>query len=354
MRPTLRILVVLAGLGAVAGAAIVFLGLYNVSARVGHYPGVSWVLHTTFRNSVELRAPPPAEVPRLDDAERAALGARHFDAACAMCHGAPGEDRTATIRAMVPVPPPIGEAIAPWSPEELFWILREGIKMSGMPAWPSGREDEVWAVVAFLEALRALPPEDYPALIARGDGSAFAYCASCHGREGRSGNRYIPRLDILDESDIASALATYAGGSRASGIMQHAASEFDPATLARIAARYGAVAPDPAPWGTKAPAEVIARGEALASASARDRDVPACRACHGPGRDARLEAAPALGGQSETYLARQLRLWHAGQRGGGQRAHLMTRAASELTEQDIAALAAYYASRSPEGLEPGD
>ena len=57
MRAVLLTLAVLAGLGLTGAAAVVTFGLYNVSAQVGHLPGVSWVLHTTFRNSVALRAP---------------------------------------------------------------------------------------------------------------------------------------------------------------------------------------------------------------------------------------------------------------------------------------------------------
>ncbi len=112
LRSVVLTLAALAVLGVVAAAAVVGFGLYNVSARVGHLPGVSWVLHTTFRNSVDLRAPPRAEVPELTDA-MAALGAKHYDAACRTCHAAPGQEKTATIRAMVPEPPHIDAAVAP-------------------------------------------------------------------------------------------------------------------------------------------------------------------------------------------------------------------------------------------------
>ena len=60
MRQKLLVLAALAGLGLAGAAAVVGFGLYNVSAQVGHMPGVSWVLHTTFRNSVRLRAPSTA------------------------------------------------------------------------------------------------------------------------------------------------------------------------------------------------------------------------------------------------------------------------------------------------------
>lgn len=342
MRRVLITLAVLAGLGLAAAGGIVFLGLFNVSARSGHFPGVSWVLHTTYRNSVRLRAPAAETVPDLEDPDLIALGARHFDTGCRVCHAAPGDQRSATIRAMLPAPPHITQAVKDWEPQHLFWIVREGVKMSGMPAWPAGREDDVWPVVAFLTQVGSMEPEDYAALTAPADQTALAVCATCHGREGRSGNAHIPRLDIQETDYLAQSLAAYRAGDRASGIMKHAASLFDEATLQELARHYGAQQPVAAD-GTGLTAEAE-RGRALATAAGRDRDVPACGACHGPQPETRAGSFPALAGQHETYLARQLRLWRDASRGGGARAHLMRRAAAELSDDDIEALAAWYSS----------
>jgi cytochrome c553 len=267
MRRVLGTLAVLAALGLAGGGAIVFGGLYNVSAKLGHWPITRWVLGTTLENSVELWAPPPSAVPPLTE-EMARLGARHFDGACRTCHGAPGESRSWTVRSMVPAPPPIQEAVAGWPPNELGWIVREGIKMSGMPQWPSTREDEVWNIVAFLTRVRDMDAATYAALTAPPAGAqdgppGLGYCAGCHGLDGRSGNPYIPRLDIQEEDYLAQALASFLDRSR------------------------------------------------------------------------------------EAYLDTQLRLWRAGNRGGGPRAELMQQAAEHLTDEEIAALAAYYASLSP-------
>ncbi|RVV96784.1 c-type cytochrome [Mesobaculum littorinae] len=404
MKRVLQTLAVLAVLGGLGAAVVVSFGLYNVSARVGHLPGVSWVLHTTFRNAVSLRAPKHADVPPLSP-EMAELGARHFDAACAVCHAPPGRIRTATMRAMLPEPPRIADAVAGWTPAELAWIVREGVKMSGMPHWPSVRDDEVWPVVAFLMRVGEMTGEDYAALTApprmpaRAPEGA-AYCAGCHGVDGRSGNPHIPRLDILGAPYLALSLETYRGGMRESGVMRHAASEV-PETALPDLVRYfaeqgstdattggagmpgtegaadgaprasvpegrtstgavpdGTASPTPGPEapGTNAPGTdtpgadpgLVARGEALALASSGDRDVPACRACHGPSADRKSADFPELSGQYAPYLETQLKIWRDGTRGGGPRANLMTRAAAELGDDDIAALAAYYASLSPQ------
>ncbi len=343
---TLALLAVLALLGA---GAVVGFGLYNVSARVGHLPGVSWVLHTTFRNAVALRAPSEEEVPELTDA-MAALGARHYDAACRTCHSAPGQEKTATMRMMVPEPPHITEAVDHWSPSELHWIVDEGVKMSGMPYWPADRPDEVWPVVAFLTRVQGGmdgPAYDRLTLAEKADPRGFAYCATCHGETGASENPHIPRLDILSETYMTLSLRAYLSGARDSGFMEHAASEVSEGRLSEYAARFARIPPR----GEAAPPTALsARGARLATQGVEGSDVPACAACHGPWPEPLDPAYPSLSGQSRPYLEAQLKLWRAGARGGTRVARLMHEAANRLTDDEIAALAAWYAGRAPAAL----
>ncbi|MEY8840446.1 c-type cytochrome, partial [Cribrihabitans sp. XS_ASV171] len=274
VRTVLRTLAALAVMGAIGAVLVVGLGLYNVSAKTGHFPGVSWILHTTFRNSVHLRADAsPPET--LGDADMIALGAGHFDDACRMCHAAPGETRSATVRAMVPEPPPIAEAVKDWKPHELHWIVHKGIKMSGMPHWPATREDDVWPVVAFLLAADGMSAEDYARLTERPGGK---YCAMCHGIDGVSDNRHVPRLDILSEQYIADSLRAYRDGQRDSGIMAQAVGHLSDSAVPGVAATFS----DTTPRGQADPAgPQEERGRSLATATGPS-DVPACRACHGP------------------------------------------------------------------------
>ena len=221
--------------------------------------------------------------------------------------------------------------------------------MSGMPAWPADREGEVWSVVAFLDRVREMDAGTYARLTAAPtearDGAA-AYCATCHGTDGVGRMApHVPRLDILDAAYMGSALEAYRASRRSSGIMRHAASRFDPRDLVRVIESYAALEPGPA---APAPdAELAARGANLAAAAAADDDVPACRACHGPGATRGAEGTPPLAGQHSQYLATQLRLWRDGRRGGGPRANLMHMVAIDLRDADIAALAAYYAALDP-------
>ena len=352
LRSVALTLAALAGLGAVGGAAVVGFGLYNVSARVGHLPGVSWVLHTTFRQAVKLRAPAPDKVPLLTDA-MAALGARHYDAACRVCHSVPGLDKTATIRAMVPEPPHIADAVAHWTPAQLHWIVDEGVKMSGMPYWPADRPEEVWPVIAFLEDVKdGMTGQQYDRLVGRADGTSpdgFAYCASCHAETGVSDNPDIPRLDILSQTYMTLSLTAYRTGARDSGIMEHAASEVPQAALAGYARRFAAIAPK---GGAGPSTSLTAAGEAIAMTGVPGSDVPACAACHGPWPEALDPAYPSLSGQYRPYLEAQLRLWRDGARGGTRVARLMHQSAERLSDADIAAVSAWYSSLAPAEIGP--
>ena len=90
----------------------------------------------------------------------------------------------------------------------------------------------------------------------------------------------------------------------------------------------------------------------IAGSDARDRktgvaaigniDAPSCASCHGPGLDQTKPGFPRISGQPRPYLAQQLKLWRDGTRGGGPRKELMEKAARNLSDAEIDALALYY------------
>ena len=64
-----------------------------------------------------------------------------------------------------PEPPDLSEEAAHMTPQELFWITQNGIKMTGMPAFgPTHSDEELWAMVAFMQKLPDLSPEKYKAM----------------------------------------------------------------------------------------------------------------------------------------------------------------------------------------------
>jgi mono/diheme cytochrome c family protein len=154
-------LVAVAAAAAVLGVAFVYSGWYDVSATSQHTAAVYKLLDTTMRRSVKLRTA-GMEVPALDSAERVANGFRHYRMHCMQCHGAPGVAPHPFALGMTPAPASLVATARDWSAAEIFWVVRQGIKMSGMPAWQYRMSDaEIWDVVAFMKALPALSPAEY-------------------------------------------------------------------------------------------------------------------------------------------------------------------------------------------------
>lgn len=364
MKSFLKTTLIWAVVAMVGAVLVVGFGLYNVSARQGHLPGVPWVLHTAYRNAVWLRAPSEEEVPDLSSPAMIALGRGHYEAACAFCHAMPEQSRSQTVLSMLPAPPHVTEAVSDWEPRHMFWIVKNGVKMSGMPAWTSAkRDDDVWSVVAFLNAvkqgdLQASTSGPNQAELGAGHadrGTQFAWtyengCERCHGETGfAEGNVHIPRLDTLSVPYIAASLEAYRSGARQSGVMQQAASQLSDEQITWLAdyiqsirqgrlKQYARNVFDPA---------MVAHGDRLAHGGDEKANVPACISCHGPSSKRNSDRFPPLAGQSEVFLREQLTLWKSETRGGTERALMMHEVVPELTDQDIRALAQYYASLPP-------
>ena len=153
---------------AIALMAIVgfaYSGIYDVSAGSSHSGMVNWLLSTTSHASIERRAK-DIEVPDLSDDAIARAGVNDFNGMCAGCHGAPGRDPEAMGQGLNPPPPNLAESAAEMSPAELFWVTKNGIKMTGMPAWGATHDDDaIWPVVAFMTKLPELNASQYQELI---------------------------------------------------------------------------------------------------------------------------------------------------------------------------------------------
>ena len=158
---------------AIAGAVLVFTGAYNVSAAAGHYAPLRAVFETAMDRSVRTHAD-GIEVPaRFTEAEIVA-GAAEYKAMCEHCHGGPGVQRAGWAEGIVPEPPEIEHAAKEWQPNEIFWIVRNGIKMTGMPAFGPTHDDRtVWNIVGFVDRIPQMSPEQY---------AAFESDAGHHGR----------------------------------------------------------------------------------------------------------------------------------------------------------------------------
>jgi mono/diheme cytochrome c family protein len=141
----------------------VYSGIPDVSATKPSGSIVDWFLNTTKDNSIRSHARNIA-VPSLADSILAATGFEHYDELCVTCHGAPGKGPEKFAKGLNPPAPDLRGSITDLSPEEVFLIVKNGIKMTGMPAWgPSNSDSTIWSMVAFLQRLPALTPETYKA-----------------------------------------------------------------------------------------------------------------------------------------------------------------------------------------------
>lgn len=154
-------------IGIVATAALagyVWTGAYNVAADEAHTGPVYALLETVRERSIAVRADhlqPPAD---LADTARIRQGAGNYNAMCMGCHLAPGMGETELSRGLYPAPPNLSRATV--DAAAAFWVIKHGIKASGMPAWGESMADEyIWNMAAFLQELPRLSPGQYQAMV---------------------------------------------------------------------------------------------------------------------------------------------------------------------------------------------
>ena len=143
------------------GIALVYSGTYNVAATSPDSKIVQWLLSTTMDRSVAMHADRTTAVAELSD-EQALEGFRVYNQTCIICHGAPGKDPGDIGKGLNPEPPYLSDTAGEWSRAQLFWIIKNGIKMTGMPAFgPTHNDNEIWNLVAFVQKLPKMTPEQY-------------------------------------------------------------------------------------------------------------------------------------------------------------------------------------------------
>lgn len=136
-------------------------GIPDVSATNGEGKIMSWILNTTMDHSISARAENIA-APSLDDSTLAKKGFNHYDEMCIACHGAPGIKPDEFTQGLNPTPPDLVFSTRDMSPSEMFLVVKNGIKMTGMPGFGLTHSDsEVWSMVAFLKRLQTMTPEEY-------------------------------------------------------------------------------------------------------------------------------------------------------------------------------------------------
>jgi mono/diheme cytochrome c family protein len=163
LKQLVAVLATLAGV-ALLLVLVVFSGLYDVGADRPHTAGVRALLTALRDRSIERRAA-AINVPGLDAPARLREGAEHYSAMCVDCHLAPGITVSEIRAGLMPQPPNLAQQ--PVDPRTAFWVIKHGIKASGMPAWGLTHDDEkIWDIVAFVRRLPHMTPDEYRAITA--------------------------------------------------------------------------------------------------------------------------------------------------------------------------------------------
>lgn len=162
-RGTLLILFLVIVLGLLAAAAVSILH-DGLSARA-----TPNALETAIaRSAREMAAPSAARSaknPIADSPEVQREARLHFADHCATCHGNDGSGDTMIGRGLYPKPPDLrASQTQKLSDGEIFWVIENGVRLTGMPSFGGGTEhgstDDSWKLVHFIRHLPALTAEE--------------------------------------------------------------------------------------------------------------------------------------------------------------------------------------------------
>jgi mono/diheme cytochrome c family protein len=149
----------------IGGAVFVYSGVYNIGADVHHTRPVYALMQVLRERSISVRSG-DIQVPDLQDPQLILKGAGQYAAMCTDCHLKPGMKDSEIRPGLYPQPPNLSQVRV--DPRNAFWVIKHGIKMSAMPAWGTSHDDEtIWSMVAFLQKLPGMTPEQYKDMVAK-------------------------------------------------------------------------------------------------------------------------------------------------------------------------------------------
>lgn len=164
--PSFSFLLVAATVVTVLLAVFLYSGLYNIGADAPHTRIVYAMIDNLRDRSIAVRARNISVPADLNSPTRIATGAGLYAEMCSGCHLAPGMEKTEISQGLYPQAPELAGAPR-HTPEQKFWMIKHGVKMTAMPAWGRTHNDDlIWDMVAFVDKLPTMSPAQYKATVA--------------------------------------------------------------------------------------------------------------------------------------------------------------------------------------------
>ncbi len=210
MKTVIKTLLISTAFAIILGLTVIYTGMFNVATSWKDPAIVRWALVTTRENSISSRAS-SIKAPKTTGAAQVDSGFRSYREMCAVCHTPPGGKDSPIAQGLNPEAPGLAESAEHMSSAELFWVIKNGIRMTGMPAWgPTHKDGEIWDIVAFLKKLPGMKKAQYDSYASRlakghshagggGHGDSGAKGGHDDSKSGGHGDS-APKKDIDPES----------------------------------------------------------------------------------------------------------------------------------------------------------
>lgn len=153
------------GLIIVILALYLYMGYYNISANEPHMNFVEDIIHEVKENSIRHHTKDIIK-PAISSEQTMSTGFQHYDSMCVQCHAAPGISESEISEGLYPGPPLFPDDLEEeMGIEQIYWITKNGIKLSGMPGFGTTHsEEELWAIAAFVNELPEISEQKYQEL----------------------------------------------------------------------------------------------------------------------------------------------------------------------------------------------
>ncbi len=174
MKKVLITLVVLLAVLIVGSFIYISSGSYDISQLTPHNRLTRAIIGMTTHNSINRRMKENVVPANLKDPDMIITGFKHYNEMCVSCHAAPGVKPNEMVEGLYPRPPELYKHGEEDAALEFFWIIKNGIKMTSMPAFKPIQDDKmIWAMTAFVtQKLAKMTPVEYKAWSVKYDTAA--------------------------------------------------------------------------------------------------------------------------------------------------------------------------------------